>query len=392
MHDSKFSKKRLIGLLLIGIVAFFALDALIFRSGLYSRRLSPQSMAGYGYYVDYYEKRRPPDPSRDVLFTGDSRMAEGFWAYLANTSSKDKDINFVQASVPGASLRTWYYLLKDMDPHADRYRAVVISVPSYRLISGAGPTPDDSLQDMDILSLILGFRGMADLASTYPSTDAKLQAWPRVFIAALNYRMDLQDYLLHPKDRKLSVRWRHHMDFAISDTYKGHDESMEGLSMDLQSRTLVFPARLTESQKQIVSQRFLQPYNFPADELDVYTKEWLAKICALYAHSHTQVVIARVPTSPLPVAFDEKDKPMAPFVAAIERLPNVTFIPEDTFLDLENPRDFFDTNHLNAVGRVQFTHEMVNVLPTILSGGAKQHSLEQSSTNTVTQTQNASAH
>jgi hypothetical protein len=390
MHDSKFSKKRLIGLLLIGIVAFFALDVLIFRSGLYSRRLSPVSMSGYGYYVDYYEKRRPADPSRDVLFTGDSRMSEGFWAYLANQSDKAKDIHFVQGAIPGASLRVWYYLLRDMDPHADRYRAIVISVPSYRLVSPPEPSFDNSMLDMDFLSLVLGFRELTHFAGTYTDSTAKLQAWPRVFVAALNYRMDLQDYLLHPKLRKIAVRWRQNINFTIGDDYKGHEESMDGLSIDLRSHSLTFPARLTDNEKQLVIHRFLTPYNFPTDAFDAYTQEWLTKICALYAHSHTQIVIARMPTSPLPEAFDEKDKPMAHFVAAVGRLPNVKFIPEETFLNLENPHDFFDTNHLNAIGRIQFTHEMVDVLPTILASNAHEGTLEQRSDTVATQTRGAS--
>lgn len=385
MHDSKLSKKRLAALIVVGAVTFFCLDGLIFRSGLYERHLSPVSMSGYGYYIDYYEKRRASDPSRDVLLTGDSRMAEGFSAYLANASGDAKNLHFVQGSIPGASLRTWYYLLKDMDPHADRYRAIVISVPSYRQVSPADPSLDKSMQDTDLLAPILGFREMVDLAGTYPSTETKWQVWPRVFIAALNYRMDLQDYLLHPKNRKLSVRWRHDVNIRIGDDYKGHLESMDGLSVDLQARSLTLPSRLSDNEKQIVTQRFLAPYSFPADAFDAYTQEWLEKICALYAHSNTQLLIARVPTSPLPVVFDEKDKPMAHFVAALAGVPNMKLIPEDTFLNLENPHYFFDTNHLNAEGRVQFTHEMVAVLPTMLTDKAEDHGVTQNSANSTAQ-------
>jgi hypothetical protein len=391
MHDSKFSKKRLAVLIVLGLITFFALDGLIFRSRLYKRHLSPVSMSGYGYYIDYYEKRRISDPSRDVLLTGDSRMAEGFSAYLANASGNAENLHFVQASVPGASLRSWYYLLKDMDPQANRYRAIVISVPSYREVSPADSSLDNAIQDTDVLSPILGFREMIDLAGTYPSIEAKLQVWPRVFIAALNYRMDLQDYLLHPKIRKLTVRWRHDVNTHIGDDYKGHLESMDGLGINLQTHNLTLPTRLTDSEKQIVTQRFLDPYNSPTDAFDVYTQEWLEKICALYARSHTQLVIARVPTSPLPIVFDEKDKPMAHFVAAVEHAPNVRLMPEDTFLNLESPHYFFDTNHLNAEGRVQFTHQMVAALPTLLADKSEDPGLVQSSVILTTQTQHPPA-
>lgn len=366
MQDFKFTRKRLLIAILLSIVTFLAADTLLFRSGLYCRLLSPVSMTGFGYYVDYYEKHRPSSPTRDILFTGDSRMAEGFSARIANASGTDKSYNFVQASIPGSTLRMWYYLLKDMDPKVSRYRAIVISLPSYREVSPGESALDDYTLDADMLAPILNTRQFIKLVETYPTQSVRDSLWSRVAVTSLNYRMDLQDFLLHPIQRIMSVEWRRRVADRVSDQYNGHPENMEGLSINLKTNELTYPARLSDAERQIVRQRFLKPYDSSPSAFDDYTAEWLGKICARYRGTATELVIVRVPTSPMPQAFNEDSKPVANFVSAIQQCPNVRIVPEETFLNLERPAYFFDTNHLNATGRTEFTKQLVQVIPTIL--------------------------
>lgn len=359
--------KKLLLPLLVGLIVFFGLDALVFRSGLYNRELSPMSIGGAGYYEHYFEKRRASDNQHDVLLTGDSRMGEGFSVRQANMDPEADGLHFVQAAIPGSTLRVWYYLLKDMDPQANRYRAIVLTVPSYRRIPDQSDLQNRPL-DADILEPIISTRDFLDLASTYPALPVRQQMWFRALVAGSNYRMDLQDFLLHPKTRLKTVKWRRSAGGNVALDYDGHPESMVGLAMDAQTRALSYPTRLTPDERAAVDRRLQIATQGPTDALDDYNAYWIAKICDRYAQGHTTIVIVRVPTSPLPSAFaQEESLPKAHFLDSVLGRPHVVALPEGTFQNLETPDNFFDTNHLNHTGRTAFTSQLVRALPNLLT-------------------------
>lgn len=367
MRDSKSTMKKLVLPLFVGLLVFVGLDTLVFRSGLYSRELSPLSIGGAAYYTDYFEKRRLADPGRDVLLTGDSRMSEGFSSHLANTSPAGKELHFIQAGIPGSTLRVWYYLLKDMDPKANRYRAIVLSLPSFRHVGGYDADPNNRPLDADILEPIITSRDFLDLTSTFPTYEARGQLWLRAAVAATNYRTDFQDFLLHPKTRIRGVRWRRSVASSYADDYTGHPESMAGLALDPQTQALIYPERLTSNEREAVDHRFKSPPPGSPDALDQYNAYWLKKICERYAHSGTKIVLARMPSTPLPQVTADGNAAAADFLAAIKGRPNAIVLPEGTFMNLETPDFFFDTNHLNAEGRKTFTAQMVEAIPTVLA-------------------------
>jgi hypothetical protein len=362
--------KKILLPLLVALLAFIGLDALVFRSGLYSRELSPSSIGGAGYYTQYFEKRRPADSTHDVLMTGDSRMGEGFSSQLANGFPESGGYHFVQEGIPGSDLRVWYYLLKDLDPAANRYRAIVLSVSSFRHVLANESAPEDRILDADILGPIIPASDFLDLANHYPTPSIRGQVWARTAIAAANYRMDFQDFLLHPVERISLVKWRRKVGSGYASDYTGHPESMEGLAMDPATHALTYPERLSPAEREAVERRFNVPPPGGSDEQDNYIAYWLARICERYAHSGTTVVLVRMPASPLPAAFQEDRKPLANFLTVVQGRPNVVVVPETTFLELESPGYFFDTNHLNALGRKTFTRQVVDTLPRLLPGAA----------------------
>jgi len=69
---------------IVGLAVFLVLDTAIFRTSLYSRILSPDSIVGTAAYYVKYEREREPSHRGDVLVIGDSQVGEGFWAGLAN--------------------------------------------------------------------------------------------------------------------------------------------------------------------------------------------------------------------------------------------------------------------------------------------------------------------
>ena len=112
--------------LLLGIVAFICVDGAIFHSGLYVSILAPGSYAGRVSRITRSEKERAPSGLKEVLVLGDSRIAEGFSATLANELGSPAGIKFVSLAEPAASANTWYYMVREVDPTARRYSAIVV--------------------------------------------------------------------------------------------------------------------------------------------------------------------------------------------------------------------------------------------------------------------------
>jgi len=61
-----------------------------------------------------------------VLVLGDSRIAEGFSATLANEIGSAAGLKFVSLAEPAASANTWYYMIREVDPTKQRYSAIIV--------------------------------------------------------------------------------------------------------------------------------------------------------------------------------------------------------------------------------------------------------------------------
>src|SRR5271165_5951255 len=95
----------------VACALLFSLDAALFRTGLYRPLIEPQSYAGET------ELALRQASARDaVVVVGDSRIAEGFSATVANGVTHGAPF-FVNASVHGSTLRCWYYLLREANPN-----------------------------------------------------------------------------------------------------------------------------------------------------------------------------------------------------------------------------------------------------------------------------------
>ena len=112
--------------LLLGIAAFICVDGAIFHSGLYVSILAQSSYAGRVAKITEAEKERTPSGLKEVLVLGDSRIAEGFSATLANELGSPAGLKFVSLAEPAASANTWYYMVREVDPAARRYSAIII--------------------------------------------------------------------------------------------------------------------------------------------------------------------------------------------------------------------------------------------------------------------------
>src|SRR4051794_15341058 len=89
--------------LLVGVMLFLVLEAAVFRSGFYPERLAPDSYAGRIHHLVGWTANHPPSGASEIALFGDSRVAEGFSAKIADHLYGDQGIRFLNFGTPGAS-------------------------------------------------------------------------------------------------------------------------------------------------------------------------------------------------------------------------------------------------------------------------------------------------
>src|SRR6516162_8690744 len=101
--------------ILLAVAGFFALDGLVFRTGLYTSILEPESSTGTFEQILRREQRAQSRYGPNLIVTlGDSRFA--YYPRVANQHAAENGFFFRQAGVAGTDARTWYYMLRDLDP------------------------------------------------------------------------------------------------------------------------------------------------------------------------------------------------------------------------------------------------------------------------------------
>ena len=112
--------------LLFGLAAFICVDGVVFHTHLYSSILAPDSYAGRVAAITRAENQRPSSGLKEVLVLGDSRMAEGFSTAVADELGSAAGLKFVSLAEPASTIVIWHYLLREVDPTAQRYWAIIV--------------------------------------------------------------------------------------------------------------------------------------------------------------------------------------------------------------------------------------------------------------------------
>jgi hypothetical protein len=346
--------------IIAALAVFFALDTVIFRTSLYSHFLSPESIVGTAAFYVKYERQRAPSHRGDVLVVGDSQVGEGFWAGLANRNETGNSLNFVQGGIPGATLRVLYYYQKVLDPNRNRYKAVVIGLPTYRKKSSTETEHlNDRMLDADLLLPIISSREYLDFARTFTTGEKRLEVASRVLVQSLNYQMDFQNFLLHPITRKRQISLRRGSKENVALDYAGQDDDMQGLRYDSNTGEIHFPERLTATERTQVQAYVTERGVVDADHYDEYSRQWIGRFIERYRGTQTTIVFLRMPAEVLPeVDESRRSGALASYMPMLRSSPGVKVMDEDAFYDLEEPAYFFDTLHMNHKGRVLFTNRL----------------------------------
>ena len=306
-----------------GLCVLFALDAALFRSDYYVKNLEPDSYAGQ------VERMLRTAGNQSIAVMGDSRIAEGFSARIAD--QRQPALRFLSAAVPGSTPRCWYYLLRDLDPAATRFKTIVLPVDTYEDEDGNWDWADRSL-DLNILAARLRLGDTLTFTTSFHSSEMRWSALLVCLLKGVLLREDLQAFLAHPAARLDKAAL-----FRVNGTQWAYD--YQGNSKDLTGAVLSVPARP----------------DLKTGLHAAYRREWFGRIIGRYKGTGTSIVFLRLPRGPV-------SPPVSASGSSIRELAGVSVLPENLFDPLEKPEYFFDALHLNARGRQRFSTELADIL------------------------------
>jgi hypothetical protein len=337
--------------LLLGIVAFICVDGAVFHSGLYVSILAPSSYSGRISRITRAEKERVSSGLKEVLVLGDSRIAEGFSATLANELGLPAGLKFVSLAEPAASANTWYYMVREVDPTTRRYAAIVVP---YGI--GYEPNSADPLR-ISMTAPLLRYGDCFHFASGFQRWSGRFRAFIACILRGSAYQDDVADLLAHPVARMTSVQQADKM--RSGPEYKGRNYDLVGTSYDAATGRVTFAPKLTEAQRLAFRKSLIQPSQSDTEYSLKLQRDWIPRIMNRYSHSPTAIVLTPLPRGP----FLE----LAGFSSGYESvLPSSVIqrtrfsLPGHAFDFLEKPENYFDAFHLNAKGRQKFTETLVS--------------------------------
>src|SRR5215472_11430361 len=339
--------------LFLGIAAFVCVDGAIFHSGLYVSILAPSSYAGRVWRITRAEKERTSSGLKEVLVLGDSRIAEGFSATLANELGASAGLKFVSLAEPAASANTWYYMVREVDPTARRYSAIIVP---YGI--GYEPNNADPLR-ISMTAPLLRYRDAFHFASGFQRWSGRFRAFVAGILRGSAYQDDVVDLLAHPIARIKNVRQADRTHSGSE--YKGRDYDLVGTSYDASTGQVTFAPKLTEAQRVAFRKSLIQPSQSDTEYSLKLQRDWIPRIIDRYSDSPTAIVLTPLPRGPfLELAgFSTRYESVLPS-SVIQR---TSFsLPKHTFDFLEKPEYYFDAFHLNAKGRQKFTETLVSEL------------------------------
>lgn len=354
----------------LSLAVQFCLDAIMFRApwfdgSRYSDYLEPESYAGSYEATLRNEKTRRLTGSHRVLVLGDSAIAEGFSAPLANGAIDDRDWFFSSAGTPAATPRAWFYLLRDLDPAATRYNVIVLPLTDYEDADGLEPPDIDKEADRDVdlnrLIVRLRFGDILSFPFTYLDPEKKFTAFAGTLFKGYVYSRDVQEFLRHPDARldKVDLFYDHSREWK--DAYTGQTGTLEGLTYDPARHAFTFPPGLSAAAREAIQARHHPERLRVEGYRRAYREKWLGAIIDRYKATGATIILFRVPFRPVPlrVAIPANG---TTFVEQAQRNPNVVVLDRDLFGDMETPGFFFDAYHLNSKGRAEFTPRLARAV------------------------------
>jgi len=356
-------RKRRIGLaVLLACLGLFGLDALLFRTNLYPSILEPASSAGYFEMVLRRERQAQQEKGdRLVVTLGNSRF--GYSPKIIDHLPVKAAYEFRSAGIAGTNAQVWYYMLRDLDPTARRYRAIVIGVDDYEDEDRAFQ-PDDDITALHYAISSVRWSDTIGLARSFHSRHVQWEAFRSAALKGIAYQSDILAFLTHPQKRLANVELYRGGFAGWTYDYVESPRSMEGLRIDWSTMQATFPAGFTQEQRDTVS--FLaHPPDPQNGRLAAYRRTWFGKIIDRYRGSRTKIVFIRLARGPIPRP-ENLTRTRSASIREFASRPNVILADEHAFDSLERPELYKDCLHLNREGVARFSRMLSDEITRIL--------------------------
>jgi len=344
----------------LSLCAVFLIDAALFRTRFYYTHVAePNSFAGTYERNVRNERARPIDGRKQVLFVGDSRVL-AFRPRIAE-SLTGGEFAFGNAAVPASDARDWYYLLRDVDPDAHRYSAILIGLSDFD-DEDTSEEPGDRLLDWEIASSSLRVSDIADFPFSFRSASHIRTAALGCVLKGTALKKDLFGFLAHPKHRWNDARI--YRERSAQEDWKatGPMTSLVGLRVNWSAKQIEFPTTADAFTRQILRDQVEHP-SYPQTGLRAdFNGRWLPRIADRYRGSETALIFVKLVRSPIPRPASLAPSRPPGVVRSLAMRPNIVLADEHAFDPLETPELFSDWSHLNGTGWERATRIVVRLL------------------------------
>lgn len=347
------------------MLAFSGFDALLFRSHLYP--LDPDSTAGLFEMILRRELLAQQQNGDNVVVTlGDSRFA--YSPKQCNALTPQSGLVFRSAGVAGTDIPSWYYMLRDLDPEAGRYRAVVFGVEDFGEEDDA-PDGADDVRTLHYVINRLRVSDVLDFPRCYRDPKLRFEAYRGGLWKGFVLARDIRAFLQDPRKRIEYVRLCQGGFEQWTYDYEGSRENMVGLRVDWEKGTAVFPRGMSENQVGTVEAHITRAPRVTENTRGEFRRKWFGRILEHYRGSRTTIVFLRLPRGPIPPPHPVP-RAGSSALPELARQPGVVLCDEHAFDFLERPELFMDGAHLNREGVAQFSPRLVGEIGRLLARAA----------------------
>jgi hypothetical protein len=348
--------------IILAVAGLFALDALVFRSGLYTSILEPDSTTGRFELILRREQVAQPWYGPNLVATlGDSRFA--YYPRVANEQKSTTGFAFRHAGVAGTDVRTWYYMLRDLDPKRDAYRAIVLGVDDYDDEDGAYDIGDD-LATLHYTAARLRFSDVIPFTLSFEDPHARWEALRGSLLKGIVFQRDVQALLTHPAKRLADIALDARGFEQWTYEYVETSRNVVGLKIDWTNFTAVIPPGnpdLTDQMNRFVLNRPKPQTGKRA----AFRRKWFGRLLDCYRGTPTKVVFVRLPRGPIPRP-DNLVRKQSSSIREFAARPGVLLAGEHLFDYLERPELFRDAFHLNHAGCEQLSVRLAQEVAKLL--------------------------
>ena len=348
--------------IILAVAGVFALDALVFRTGLYTSILEPESTTGLFELILRREQVAQPWYGPNLVCTvGDSRFA--YYPRVANEQKAATGFAFRHAGVAGTDARAWFYMLRDLDPNRNAYRAIVIGVADYDDEDGAYDIGDD-LATLHYTAARLRFSDVIPFTLSFHDGTARWKAFRGSLFKGVVFQRDLLAFLSHPAKRIAYVEFTNHGYEEWTYGFVDSDRNVVGLKIDWANLTATVPPGNDALRDQLNRFVLYRPYPQTGRHA-AFRREWFGRLLDRYRGTSTKVVFLRLPRGPIPrpdYLVRKKSSSIREFAAR----PGVLLVDEHAFDFLEKPELFKDAFHLNNTGCARMSVALAQEIAKLL--------------------------